>query len=462
MLLKKRNASFVVLRGRRRIGKSRLIEEFGKGATCHLFTGLPPSNATTKQLQIDTFCRQMSRQFGMPPLQTNDWGEVFWHLGQQVARGRHILALDEISWIGSKDPQFLGHLKTAWDLYFSKNPLLILIVCGSVSSWIERNIMSNTGFVGRISLDMHLEELPLSDAVKFWDSCQQRTSWYEIFKVLAVTGGIPRYLEEIVPQRSAEQNIRDLCFQSDGFLYGEFDRIFSDLFSNQAPTYAKILESLAPSASTLSELGERTGIYREATLISHLKDLCQAGFVQEAPTWNLISGKTSKLKRYRLSDNYIRFYLTYILPNRERIEFNLFGSASLSELAGYEGMLGLQFENLVLKNTHALLAALDIQPTDVIRYGPFFQRPTLRARGCQIDLMIQTRYRVLYLCEIKFRKQKVGIQTVRELSHKHKRLSLPRGWSTRSVLVHINGVTDQVASADEIDHVIDFSELIVG
>lgn len=71
--------------------------------------------------------------------------------------------------MGSKDPTFLGKLKTAWDLYFKMNPQLILILCGSISSWIETNILSSTGFMGRISLDMILEELSLSECNEFWD-----------------------------------------------------------------------------------------------------------------------------------------------------------------------------------------------------------------------------------------------------------------------------------------------------
>lgn len=110
--------------------------------------------------------------------------------------------------MGMKDPTFLGKLKTAWDLEFKKNNKLILILCGSVSSWIEKNILKNTGFVGRIDLVLSLDELSLSESFTLLGKQAQFLSSYEIFKILSVTGGVPRYLENIIPKQSAEENIK--------------------------------------------------------------------------------------------------------------------------------------------------------------------------------------------------------------------------------------------------------------
>lgn len=144
-------ASLVVIRGRRRIGKSRLIAEFGKGCTCHILSGLPPTSKTTKQSQLDEFCSQISDLFDVPEFRVTGWRAAFRRLCDLCTEEQTVLALDEISWIGSADSDFLGQLKNAWDLFFSSKPNLVLIICGSVSSWIEKNILSSTGFVGRIS-----------------------------------------------------------------------------------------------------------------------------------------------------------------------------------------------------------------------------------------------------------------------------------------------------------------------
>lgn len=119
------------------------------------------------------------------------------------------MVFDEISWMGLCDPTFLSKLKDLWDVYLKQNDRLILIICGSASSWIDRHLMSNTGFVGRVSFTLTLRELSLAECRQFWP---KHISIFEILKVLSVTGGVPKYLEEIDPKSSAEDNIRQLCF----------------------------------------------------------------------------------------------------------------------------------------------------------------------------------------------------------------------------------------------------------
>ena len=146
-LFKKKSASLVVIRGRRRIGKSRLAQEFASKTPHYVFSGLPPTEGISVTDQREEFARQLQREMKIPLPRAEDWGDLFWYLAQQTQKGKVILVFDEISWMGSKDPTFLGKLKTAWDLYFKNNPQLIFILCGSISSWIEENILSSTGFL---------------------------------------------------------------------------------------------------------------------------------------------------------------------------------------------------------------------------------------------------------------------------------------------------------------------------
>ena len=95
------------------------------------------------------------------------------------------------------DATFLPKLKNAWDLYFKKNQEIIVALCGSISLWIEKNILGSTGFVGRQSLTLTLEEMPLNDCAQFWIDNNNHISALEKLLMLSVTGGIPRYLEEI-------------------------------------------------------------------------------------------------------------------------------------------------------------------------------------------------------------------------------------------------------------------------
>ncbi len=458
-LLSTRSANLIVVRGRRRIGKSRLLAEFGKEIKSYFFSGNPPAPKTTAQSQRAIFVKQLERN-GIPGIQSDDWGNIFWHLSKHTQKGRVLIVFDEISWMGGKDFEFLGHLKTAWDMYFSKNPHLIFALCGSISSWIEKNILSNTGFLGRIVIDMVLEELPLKSCNAFWHPKQTRITAYEKFKVLSVTGGVPFYLERIRPNLSAEQNIRDLCFAKGGLLVREFDEIFSDLFSRRKGSHKEIVTCLASGPKELAEICKELGKRQGGLYSKYLDELVKAGFIRREFTWNLKSGKYGKLSRYRLSDNYLRFYLKYIGPNRVKIEQEKVPQSLLNNLPSWEGVMGLQFENLVTHNYKTLWEMLNVSAEEVVMDGPFFQSPTTKQPGCQIDYMIQTRFHTLYLCEVKFKKDKIEKKILEEMEEKRKRLTVPRQFSIRPVLIHVNGVDESVLDAGYFDKIIDFSQLL--
>ena len=458
LLLKKKSASLVVIRGRRRVGKSRLIKEFVSDKNNWIFSGLPPVPGITKQRQLDAFSVQISQNLNMPKIQVSEWIEHFTFLGNQ-ARGRKIvIVLDEISWMGSEDEDFLGQLKTAWDLYLSENSDLILILCGSASSWIVENILNSTGFVRRISLDMVLDELSMEESAEFWGSKRNKISAYEKFKLLAVTGGIPKYLEEIIPSQSAEDNIQRLCFQSEGLLFREFDQIFSDLFSKKATTYSKIAKTLTHSSLSLDEICHNLAVEKSGYISRCLDDLALAGFIQEDCTWNLSNHEESRLKKFRLKDNYLRFYLRYIEPNKDRISKNLFESKSFMYLPGWESVMGLQFENLVLNNLKTLCRILRIDLLEISNAGPFFQRKTKRQKGCQIDLMIQTKHNTLYVCETKFSTSEVKSAVIEDMEKKIESLSIPKGFSIRPVLIHVNGVSQTVMESELFNNIVNFSQ----
>jgi AAA+ ATPase superfamily predicted ATPase len=465
-LLKRKLASFVVIKGRRRIGKSRLIEQFAKQSSEKMifisFSGLAPSKNITAQVQRDEFARQLGRVFQIPIPYSADWGDLFWHLGYHTKQGRFTILMDEISWMGMKSPAFLGQLKTAWDEHFSKNPQLILIICGSVSSWIEKNILSSSGFVGRIDLVLTLEELSLPECNEFWGKQGKTISAYEKFKVLSVIGGIPRYLENINSSIVADELIRQLCFMPDSLLVREFDEVFHDLFTRKSETYRNILRCLVdrPNAQ-LDDIFKALGIKKSGMILEYLDDLSQAGFVRRSHTWSLVDGHPSKLRRYSISDNYVRFYLKYIEPNKSRIRDGAFETRSLISFVGWEAIMGFQFENLVIKNRAVLHTALSIYPAEIINDGPYFQKQTQRKAGCQIDYLVQTKYNALHVCEIKFSKNPVGISVVDEVRKKVNALERSASYSIRPILIHVNGVEDEIHEHEFFSDIIPFSQFLI-
>jgi AAA+ ATPase superfamily predicted ATPase len=414
LLRKKKTSSLAVVKGRRRIGKSRLILEFSKNMKTLMFMGLPPDpeGKTTAQMQREYFVDQMERQLGIRGVKADDWGDIFWNLAGKIRRGNLLVVLDEINWMGSLDDTFLGKLKTAWDLHFKNNPKLIMIFSGSMSSWIDENILSSTGFVGRISLELTLDELPLPICNLFWRRKAKLVSSYEKFKILSVMGGVPRYLEEIDPGMSAEDNILNLAFKKGGLLVTEFDRIFSDLFDKRSPRYKQIVQSLVDGPATLEQIADAIQLEKGGTVSEYLEDLQETGFVAQDNTWNIKTNNESNLCKFRLRDNYLRFYLKYIEPQLIQIEKN-----RIKIPPAWTTIMGFQF-------------------------------------------LIQMKYNTLYVFEIKFLKGPIGADIIQEMETKCQSIARPKGFSIRPILIHVNGVTDAVLESDYFSEIIDFGQFL--
>ena len=459
-LLAKDTSSLVVVHGRRRVGKSRLIEEFIKKHTSFSFAGLAPQENTTIQSQLNEFYHQAKRQLPIKEDSFTDWGDAFETLAKYVSSGQVILFFDEISWMGNKDSDFLGKLKNAWDMKFKKNEKLILVLCGSVSTWIENNILSNTGFYGRISLKIRLQELPLQDCNLFFVKKGGILSPYEKLKILAVTGGIPKYLEEIKSGITSDENIKQLCFSSSGLLYNDYDYIFSALLERESSYYHEIIKLLVSCSEDQAVIADKIKFTSGGTLSEYLNDLVSSGFVQRDYTWKIKTGNIAKLSEYRLADNYLRFYLKYIRPNESKIKNKQFDGHSLSALPGWASIMGLQVENLILNNRQLIREKIGIYPDEVICDGPFFQRKTIRQKGCQIDYMVQTKFGMLFVCEIKFSRNVIRASIIDEMKEKISRLSVPRNFSVIPVLIHIGDVHDDVIDSQFFSKIIDMGSLL--
>jgi len=459
--LQQRNvASMVIIQGRRRIGKSRLVEEFAKDQRFFEITGLAPSDHITAQMQRDEFARQLCEQLNYPKFTMQNWGDLFTFLSKYTSKGKVVILLDEISWMGSLDPSFLPKLKNSWDKQFNKNPKLILTLCGSVSSWIEENIISNTLFFGRPSLYINLKELSLPACNQFFGHYGDRISAYEKLKILSITGGVPKYLELINPRVSAEENIRLMCFTPNSYLINEFKRIFSDIFGKRSALYKRIVQQLLLGPATQEELFKKCDREKTGDFSQYLNDLELAGFIARDFTWKIKEGNLSKLSTYRLKDNYTRFYLKYIQPNKHKIEKNLFQPASIASMPGWDSIISLQFENLVLNNIHGIIKLLNIHFEEVLYANSFFQRKTNKQPGCQIDLLIVTKYNCLYVCEIKFSKSILSFPVVDEVKKKINKLKMPKNFSYRPVLIHVNGVHKAILEDGYFSSIIDFGELL--
>lgn len=461
-LLAKKTSNLIVIKGRRRIGKSRLAEEFAKNFSFYRFSGLAPSPGVSAQDQRNEFSLQLSQQTALPKLPSiADWTTLFSLLADKCKTGRMIILFDEISWMAHDDPTFLSKLKNAWDTQFKKNPKLILILCGSVSAWIEKNIMSSTGYFGRVSLDLTLSELSLRESNELLEVLGFRRSSLEKFILLSMTGGVPWYIEQINPRYSAIENIQALCFQKNSLLSKEYIHIFHDLFGKRSSIYQKITAALSVEDLDYDALSTKLAYAKSSALSEYLNDLILSGYLSQYNSWSFKTTQSlPKIVKYRLSDNFLRFYFRYMKSKLKMIEAGNYASVSPTSLPGWNSMLGLQFENLVLKNRELIHEALAINPADIIASGPYFQRGNTKKKGCQIDYLIQTKYKTITACEIKFSQNSIGASVIASVEDKIRKLATPRGFAVVPALIHASALSEGIYDADYFINIVDFREFL--
>ena len=447
-LWRKRVASLVTCRGRRRVGKSALIEEFARrtGSRFIKIEGKRPEKGWSNATELQTFAEQLAAQTGAETTPPSNWLNAFIRLAGKIADDeKTVVLLDEISWLGYFDDTFVGTLKIAWDNYFKKHDRSILVICGSVSGWIKANIIESGAFYGRRSLDIVLKELPLKECAKFWGDAARRVDSREIIDVLSVTGGVPRYLEEIDPALTASENIRRLCYLPNAILRVDF-------FAG------KVLRALVNGPKSVTEIAGVIETEKSGRISRALDLLAETGLVSSDAGLNPETGADVRERRYRLRDNYSRYYLKFIEPVKRMIDDGAYRFVSLDMLDGWNTVMGLAFENLVVNNYTSLLPHLHLGNTLITSAAPY-RKSAVRGRnkGCQVDLLIQSQG-MIWIVEVK--RCDIDKSVIAEVDAKVSCISRPSGVSIRTALVFDGTIAPTVEANGYFDAIIPFRKLL--
>ncbi len=461
-LFRKRTASLVTCRGRRRIGKSTLIERFAEreGARFLKIEGRRPGPGLGNGDELEAFAKQLAAQSDAERGAPANWLDAFRRLDGQLGWQRKtVVLLDEVSWLGGYDGSFADDLKVAWDGWFKKHDRLVMVLCGSVSAWIRENVIDNTAFLGRRSLDLVVPELGLADCAKFWGHAAGRVGTREILDVLSVTGGVPRYLEEIDPGAGALENIRRLCFRPNAVLRTDFDEMFRDTVGREREFSARVLRRLAEGAASATEIAAALGEGKGGRTAGTLARLGEAGFAAQDDAADPETGRTPRERRWRLRDNYARFYLKYIEPAKAAIDAGAFDRTPLEALPGIEGTMGLAFENLVVNHARELLPLVGMRGVLATSVSPWRRRGTKGGRkGVQIDLLARGP-RVACVVEVK-RRRELGREVIDEVETKVRAVRWPAGTAVRTALVYEGRLSPGVEADGYFDALVPFGRLL--
>lgn len=461
-LWNKRSGSLVTCRGRRRIGKSTLIEEFARRSRARFIKieGVRPKPGYSDSTELQTFAKELCAQTKAEDTVPENWLKAFIRLDREIKdRERTVVLLDEVSWLGHYDETFADLVKIAWDDYWSKHNRLIVVVCGSVSGWIKEHFVDNGAFFGRRSLDLVVKELPLRECVKFWGRSATRIDTREIIDVLSITGGVPRYLKEIDSGASASANLARIAFRPNSILRIDFDEMFSDVITKLPTLSGKIIRALVRRPLSVSEAAAAVSAGKGGKIGEALEQLEEAGLVASDSGKNPETGENARETRYRLKDNYARFYLRYIEPKKAIIDAGAYRFVSLEALDGWDAIMGLQFENLVLNHYPALLEPLHVGNSLIESAAPYSRRRKCDGLdGLQIDLLLQTRHSN-FVIEIK-RRREIGREVIDEVARKLEKLATPRGKSARTALVYDGMLAPTIETDGYFDALIPFRQLL--
>lgn len=400
-----RESQLVIVYGRRRVGKSFLINQFFDNRFDFKLVG---DNRLSKNEQLYNFYDELYRQKRKDVDVPSSWREAFFllrdYLEELDTNEKHVVFFDEMPWLDNSKSGFLEAFEYFWNSYGAAQNNLLLIVCGSVSSWIVDNFEHNKGgLFNRQNCRIFLEPFNLYETEKFLVE-KKGINWsrYDIAEIYMIMGGIPYYLDYLSRNMSPSENIDNLFFKKRGLLWDEFDNLYRTLFSNSG-NHIKIVEALFMKKEGMNrkELVSKTKLAENTAFAKMLESLSDSGFIT---SYNLF-GKKKKGTVYQLRDYYTLFYFRFIKDNYGKDE--QFWTHHLDH-PSRRAWAGLTFEMLCRDHLNQIKRGLSILGVSS-EVSVWKTMPTDEHGGAQIDLLIDRRDRIVDICEMKFSENKFTI-----------------------------------------------------
>lgn len=396
---------FIAVYGRRRVGKTFLIDEVFRDNMVFHHTGLSPydrKRKVTMKDQLQNFYFSLMRH-GMEGIaMPKSWMEAFFLLEQFLERQnngtRQVVFIDELPWMDTPRSGFLTALEAFWNGWGNMQHQLCFVVCGSATSWMLDNLINNKGgLYGRLTDDIKLSPFTLKECEEFYQSRGIKMSRYNTVQAYMVMGGIPYYMNYFNPSYSLAQNIDELFFSMKAKLGDEFARLFNSVFDN-ADVCMAIIRVLGKrhSGFTRSEIAFQTGINPNGDFTKLLKALIGSDFVvRYVPYGNAVNEE-----HYKLVDPFCWFWLHF--KEAKAIKEIDYWQHHLkeSEIASWRGVA---FEEVCLQHIHQIKIALQIAGVASTEYSQVL-RGNEEQEGMQIDLLIDRNDDVVNMCEMKFNK----------------------------------------------------------
>jgi AAA+ ATPase superfamily predicted ATPase len=379
-----RYSEFVAVYGRRRVGKTFLINTTFAGQFFFTFTG---SLNETKSFHLKRFCEALGIK-----RRVSYWDEAFDALKEKIIQAtqieKKVIFIDEISWIDVNARGFLSNLAYFWNTFCSVRNDVLLIICGSAVSWITDKIFNDYGSLHhRVTARILVQPFTLNETKKYLSSHYINYSDYDILILYMIFGGIPYYLRNLERTMSAIGNVDHLLFNKNATLKNEYEVLFNGLFKD-AEKYRQVLELLGNKYSGLSrnEIIEATELSSGGRFAKIMNDLILCSFVDELRNY----GNKKKESVYKISDNFTAFYHAFMKEAPNANDYFV----SIQNTSKFHEFKGIGYERVSYQHLEQIKSALGIRA--VYTVPSFF-----RNAKTQIDLILDRNDSIINICEIK-------------------------------------------------------------
>lgn len=426
-------SEFVVVYGRRRVGKTFLIRETFDYHFTFQHAGVANQG---KREQLAAFVDSLS-DYGYHTKKTpTNWLDAFSLLKDLIRQStdkKKVIFIDEMPWMDTAKSGFVSALEFFWNSWASARKDILLIVCGSVTSWIIKKVFRNHGGLhNRVTQRIHLKPFTLAECEEYAKNQHLAMSRYQIALGFMVMGGIPFYWSQMKRSLSLDQNIDRMFFDEESELYHEYNELFDSLFKYPEP-YKKIVSALGKKrlGMTREELIQLTKLSDNGKLTSLLEDLESCGFIRKYQSF-----MKKKNSIFQLTDNYTLFYYKFIEGNA-RHESNFWSLSVNTPLRN--AWQGLAFEQLCFSHLQHIKNALGISGVATSTYS-WHGKGGNNHDGAQIDMLIERADNVINLCEMKFASHPYSLTSKDVSNINNKVASFISATQVRSA-VHVTMVT---------------------
>ena len=451
-----KEASIIVMYGRRRIGKTELLEQSFRDRNILKFEGIEGLN---EKEQFSSVMRQLADYSGDQYLSNvviSSWRDFFQLLAKYTSQGVWTIYLEELQWLADYDSKMIAELKYAWDNYFRYNENLILILCGSAPSFMLDQVIHSKALYNRSQYEFHLKEFNLFEASLLLKGRSNK----EVMDAYLTVGGVPEYLKWVSRESSVFLSLCKSSFTAGGFFLCEYERIFTSNLSRNKH-YREIIKILSKKKfATRSELVTALKTSSGGSLTSVLLDLEKSGFIYNYRPFNL--KENTALTRYSIDDNYLHYYFKFIHPIKKNIVSGTYDQnpKTALKLDSYYKWLGFSFERFCRKYHYIIARILQFAGVHY-QSGVFFSKATEESSpGYQLDLIFDRADNVYTICEIKYLQGKVGTEVIGEFEKKISIFPNKKNKTIHKVLICSEGADDALLKRAYFDEIITCSQLL--